>query len=103
MDLLCFLISKNDMTGTAGHCFMHISPAKYLSVLFVSQLPYKQQLSCVAIAPAQLIPFFFTLKSQPVPGPEEILNMHIQMNAQTSLFSSLALFFFFLKCFNNLS
>lgn len=82
------------MTATAGHWFVHISPPKYFSFLFVSQLPYKQELSCAAFAPAQLILSFCTLKSQAVPGPEEILNMHIQMNAQASLFSSLAHFFF---------
>lgn len=64
------------MTGTAGHWFVHISPPKYLSSWFVSQLPYKQQLSCAAVAPAQLM-LFCILKTQPVPGHEEIPKMHI--------------------------
>lgn len=82
-----FLISKNDTTATADLWIVHTSP-KYFPFLFVSQLPYKQQLSYTAIERAQLT-LFCTSKSQPVSGSEEILNVCSQTNAQANLFSCL--------------
>lgn len=45
MDLLCFLISSEYMTATAGDWFVPICPPKYFSFLFVRQPLYKQQIS----------------------------------------------------------
>lgn len=88
-------------------CEFHLLNIYFFSsiffLVFVTQWLHKQQPSCTVILPAQLMLFFFcTLKSQPVSGSEELLNMHVQMHIQANL-SFLASFFFllFLKCFDN--
>lgn len=85
-------------------CEFHLLNIYFFSFVTFSQWLHKQQPFCTVILPALLMLFFFcTLKSQPVSGSEELLNMHVQMHIQANLsfLASFFFFFLFLKYFHN--